>query len=70
MCKNMFQNKYLKGDIDMNTAVNIDVALGELIKNNKDKIKSITPKNPALKKDDEWRNENEWDELYKELTDK
>ncbi len=71
MCKSVSKRKCMKGDVDMNTAVNnLDYALAELIRNNKDKIKSITPVNPTIKKDDEWRNEDEWDELYKELTDK
>lgn len=70
MCKDVSKNKRTKGDVDMNTAVNVDYALAELLKQNKDKIKSMTPKNPSIRKDDEWRNEDEWDELYKELTDK
>lgn len=60
MCKDVSKNKRTKGDVDMNTAVNnLDYALAELIRNNKDKIKSITPKNPAIPKGDEWRDENE-----------
>ena len=70
MCKDVSKNKRTKGDVDMNTAVNVDYALAELLKQNKDKIKSMTPKNTSIRKDDEWRNEDEWDELYKELTDK
>lgn len=71
MCENVSKRKRKKGAVDMNTAVNnLDYALAELIRNNKDKIKSITPVNPAIEKNDEWRNEDEWDELYKELTDK
>ncbi|MDO4562233.1 MAG: hypothetical protein Q4C12_00205 [Clostridia bacterium] len=55
----------------MPTAVNkIDIALAELLRKNKDKIKSITPSNPPISKDDEWRDEDEWDDLYKELQDK
>lgn len=40
------------------------------IKNNKELINSITPKNPSISKDDEWRDDNEWnrscDEASKE----
>ena len=62
MCRNISKNKRLKGDVDMNTTVNnLDYSLAELIKNNKEKIKSITPKNPAIGKNDEWRNEEEQD---------
>ena len=46
---------------------NIDVVLASLIKDNITKIKSTTPVNPPIKKDDEWRNETHWDKLYKEL---
>ena len=55
----------------MSVAVkNIDYALAQLIRNNEEKIKSITPKKPVIEKSDEWRNEDEWDELHKELTNK
>ena len=42
----------------------------EFLKANKDKINTMLPKNPSIKKDDEWRNEDFWDELYKESTKK
>ena len=29
-----------------------------------------TPKNPSIKKDDEWRRETNWDNLHKELANK
>ena len=41
----------------------IDAMLAELIQNNITKIKSTTPTNPPIKKDDEWRDEDCWDEL-------
>ena len=37
---------------------NIDVMLTNLIQNNIEKIKSNTPVNPTIKKDDEWWNES------------
>ena len=39
----------------------------EFIDKNKDKIISITPKNPTISKDDEWREETEWDNLYNKI---
>ena len=75
MCKkvskiNVTQNK--RGDVDMTTITtnNVDFMLAELLKQNREKIKSIAPLNPTLSKDDEWRNEHEWDELYKETKNK
>lgn len=47
---------------------NLDVMMKDLVKNNIIKIKSTTPENPSIKKDDEWREEIFWDELYKELS--
>lgn len=47
---------------------NLDVMMKNLVKNNIIKIKSITPENPSIKKDDEWREEDSWDELCKELS--
>lgn len=47
---------------------NLDVMMKDLVKNNIIKIKSTTPVNPSIKKDDEWREEDFWDELYKELS--
>lgn len=32
-----------------------------------EKSKNIFPKNPVIKKDDEWRDETCWDELRKSL---
>ena len=47
---------------------NLDVMMKDLVKNNIIKIKSTTPENPSIKKDDEWRKEDFWDDLCKELT--
>ena len=42
MCRNISKNKRLKGDVDMNTTVNnLDYALAELIKNNKESSQSL-----------------------------
>ena len=54
----------------MTNVNNIDVMLASLIQDNIAKIKSTTPVNPPIKKDDEWRNENHWDNLHKELAAK
>jgi hypothetical protein len=45
-------------------------SLSEFIKANRTKIDAITPVNPAIKQDDEWRNEDCWDELYRKKTEK
>lgn len=47
---------------------NLDVMMKNLEKNNIIKIKSTTPENSSIKKDDEWREEDFWDELCKELS--
>lgn len=47
---------------------NLDVMMKNLVKNNIIKIKLTTPENPSIKKDDEWREEDLWDELYKGLS--
>ncbi len=39
----------------------------EFLKQNRDKIIAITPKNPTIAKDDEWWDETEWDDLYNKL---
>lgn len=44
---------------------NIDFS--EFIKKNREKIIKNTPYNPSISKNDEWREETEWDERYKEL---
>ena len=49
---------------------NLDTMLLNLIQDNIDKIKLTTPKNPSIKKDDEWRKETSWDNLHKELATK
>ena len=45
---------------------NIDVLMANFITENIETIKSTTPVNPTIKKDDEWRNETHWDDLHKE----
>lgn len=46
---------------------NLDIMLANLLKTNAKKIQTMTPTNPPIKKDDEWRNAKHWDKLYKEL---
>lgn len=41
-------------------------SLSDFIKKNQEVIKAITPKNPKIGKDDEWRNESFWEEDSKE----
>jgi len=53
-------------------------ALSVFIQQNKNKIKKVSEKNITknkeglivLSKDDEWRNETEWDNFYKDVRDK
>jgi hypothetical protein len=45
-------------------------SLSEFIKANRSKIDAITPVNPTIKQDDEWRDEDCWDELYRKKTEK
>lgn len=40
------------------------------IMENSDEIYSTTPKMNVISKDDEWINENEWDDFFKELKTK
>lgn len=40
------------------------------IKENKALIYAMTPKVNSISRDDEWADENEWDELFEELTKK
>lgn len=47
---------------------NLEFMMKNLVNNNIIKIKSTTPVNPSIKKDDEWREEIFWDGLYKELS--
>ena len=49
---------------------NLDSALLNLVQENMEKIKLTTPKNPSIKKGDEWRRETNWDILHKELETK
>lgn len=54
-----------------NAAVKVDNNFfNEFLKLNKAKINAITPKNPAISKDDEWAKETCWDNEYKEQNDK
>lgn len=47
-----------------NTAIKIDNNFfNEFLKINKAKIDAVTPKNPTISKDDEWRNEDFWDDM-------
>jgi len=39
----------------------------KFINDNKEKINAITPKNPTLAADDEWREDNEWNRYYDNL---
>ena len=48
----------------------LDELMLNLVKSNIKKIKSTTPVNPSIKKNDEWREENSWDKLHEELTAK
>ena len=45
-------------------------SLSKFILSNKSKIEMITPKNPSIKKDDEWEKEDFWDKLYEEKNEK
>lgn len=53
-------------------------ALSVFIQQNKSKIREVSEKNITrnkeglivLPKDDEWRNENEWDDFYKDVKSK
>lgn len=47
-----------------------NISFSDFIKTNRKKINTITPKNPPISKNDEWRNEDFWDDLYKEKQDK
>lgn len=47
-----------------------DFSLTEFIKANSARIHSITPRNPTIKKNDEWRDEDFWDDLCRKKTKK
>jgi hypothetical protein len=49
------------GGTDMNAVMKEDV-LAAFIRTNKEKILKITPVNPPIKKDDQWRKEDYWDD--------
>lgn len=61
-----------KGGESMTTPTTINpnnISLSEFIKRNSKKIHAITPKNPSIPKDDEWRDEDFWDDLLKEKSE-
>ena len=41
------------------------ISFSDFIKANREKIADITPKNPTISKDDEWRKEDGWDKEFK-----
>ena len=47
-----------------------EFSLADFISDNKEKIDLQAPKNPSIKKDDSWRNEDFWDDLYGEIIKK
>ena len=47
---------------------NIDSVLLKLIQDNRAKIKSMSPVDPVITKDDEWRDETVWDGLSEKLS--
>ncbi|MCM1025777.1 MAG: hypothetical protein NC432_05050 [Roseburia sp.] len=55
--------KNAKEEKEMITAAEIDIAtFNQFLQQNKEKINAITPKNPPITKDDEWRHEQVWDD--------
>lgn len=56
----------------MNNIVSINDAkknnFKKFISNNKDKIYANTPKINTISKEDDWVNETEWDDLFRELS--
>ena len=44
-----------------------DMGFEEFIKRNEAKIIATTPINPSVSRDDEWRDETEWDEHNRHL---
>lgn len=66
MKKDKFKD-YDKDDNMINAGVMpTSLSLADFIKKNRTKINSITPKNPCIKKDDEWRKEDFWDDICEE----
>lgn len=63
-----------KDVVHMNNVVSInDVKKNnfkKFISNNKDKIYANTPKINTISKEDDWVNETEWDDLFRELSAK
>lgn len=46
-----------------------NISFSDFIKQNSKKIHAITPVNPTISKDDEWRDEDFWDTLHEEKGD-
>lgn len=44
-----------------------DNEFDKFLRDNKEKIDSMSIKNPTISKDDEWYDETEWDELFNSL---
>lgn len=44
-------------------------SLAEFVKENRAKIDSVTPRNPTISKDDEWRDKS-YDDDYRRVIDK
>jgi hypothetical protein len=44
------------------------LTFAEFVNQNKDKIRIAAKGNTTISKNDPWRNETEWDEMYKDLT--
>ena len=47
-----------------------EFSLADFIVSNKEKIDSQAPKNPSIKKEDDWLNEDFWDDCYEEIIKK
>lgn len=49
------------------TALNNNNNFKKFLQDNKEKINSITPRNPSIKRTDEWYHEDFWEDHLKEL---
>lgn len=63
----MKKSKKVKQGKKMTSICKNQLSLSNFIQTNKQKINAITPKNPTLKKDDEWREEECWEKCWQEL---
>lgn len=71
MCKNKIDHSNNEKDNKMKKTITVnDFSLTEFIKANSARIHSITPRNPTIKKNDEWRDEDFWDDLCRKKTKK